>query len=94
MSKAEAEKTPLCLLHKRLEDRNALEVVYGNDCIACSLNERQELLELLAPLAPQDAEADSVTVMRKVIEFWNTHQGEKRVVVSYPVPDIDGGRQL
>lgn len=82
----EKDATPLCPLHQSLENRGKLEVTYGNLCIACSLNEREALLDLLAPLAPRDGSADSLNVMRKVIEFWETHQGENRVVVSYPAP--------
>lgn len=81
-----AEGQPLCPVHQSLEDRGKLEVVYGNECIACSLNERVELLNILTPAAPQDGSADTVTVLRNVMDFWNTHQGENRVVVSYPAP--------
>lgn len=83
-SAAAQEEQPLCPVHRSLEERDALEVGYGNNCIACSLNERQELLDLLAPFAAPDASEDTVTVLRRLADFWNTHQGENRVVVSYP----------
>lgn len=78
---------PLCPVHAAIDARGSLEVaISGNNCVACSLNERQELLDLLAPFAPEDASEDSVTVLRKLAEFYDTHVGESRVVVSYPTP--------
>ncbi len=75
---------PLCAVHQRLESTNALECEVGNDCVACSLNERRELLQLIAPFAAAGNTEDSVTVMRRVAEFYATHAGEGRVIVSYP----------
>ena len=84
---AGSKATPLCPVHQRLEDSNNLECeIGGNDCAACSLNERAELLKLLAPFAAKDGSEDSLTVMRRVTDFYETHQGENRVVVSYPAP--------
>lgn len=60
-----ATALPLCPLHQSLEDRAALEVVYGNDCVACSLNERAELLQTLAPHVPLDGWVDSVGFLKK-----------------------------
>jgi hypothetical protein len=83
----EQKNTPLCPVHQRLEDSNRLQCeIGGNNCVACSLNERAELLRLLAPFAVQDRSEDSLTVMQRVIDFYNTHSGENRVVVSYPAP--------
>lgn len=75
---------PLCEVHQRLEDADALECEIGNDCVACSLNERRELLGLIAPYAAEGNIEDSVTVLRRVAEFYETHVGEGRVIVSYP----------
>jgi hypothetical protein len=82
-------ETPLCPAHKRLDERGTLEMtIGGNNCVACSLNERKQLLDLLAPFAPKDASEDSLTVLRRLAEFYATHQGKNRVVVSYPAPPI------
>lgn len=77
---------PLCPVHKSLEDRNSLAVPIGGlGCVACSLNERQELLDILAPCAaPRDNSKDSTSVLREVVEFYQTHHSENRAVVSYP----------
>ena len=61
-----------------------LECEIGNDCVACSLNERRELLALIAPFAAEGNTEDSVTVLRRVAEFYQTHVGEGRVVVFIP----------
>lgn len=58
---------PLCPVHRRLEDHNELTVEYGNNCVACSLHERTQMLRLLAPFAPEDGSQDSLTVLRAVI---------------------------
>lgn len=58
---------PLCPVHQRLEDADKLELEIGNDCVACSLNERAELLTMLEPFAPTDRTLDSVTVLRNLI---------------------------
>lgn len=74
---------PLCPVHKRIDERGTLEMEIGGlNCLACTLQERVELLALLAPFA--DGSKDSVTVLREVAEFWTTHHGEGRVVASYP----------
>jgi hypothetical protein len=81
------EATPLCLIHQRLESAGKLTCeIGGNNCVACSLNERAELLTLLAPFAAKDGSEDSLTVLRRLADFSNTHQGDGRVVVSYPAP--------
>lgn len=56
-------ETPLCPIHAKLDREDKLEVEYSNRCVACSLNERTELLRILAPLAPEDQSKDSVTVL-------------------------------
>ena len=59
---------PLCAVHKSLEDRNALEVeISGMNCVACSLNERAELLKLLTPFAAPDGSKDSLQVVQGLI---------------------------
>lgn len=80
----DASNQPLCAVHQRLEDIGALECEVGNDCVACSLNERCELLALIGPFAADGNTEDSVTVLRRVAEFYATHVGDDRVVVSYP----------
>jgi len=78
-------KTPLCPIHQMLDDSGTLECeIGGNNCVACSLNERAELLALLAPFAAKDGSEDTLTVLRRLTDFYGTHQGEGRVVVSYP----------
>lgn len=81
------EGHPLCDIHQRLENAGSLECEIGNDCVACSLNERRELLELLAPFAAEGNTEDSVTVLRRVVQVYATHAGEGRVIVSYPAQD-------
>lgn len=81
------EPVPLCPIHKQIEDRGNLEMTIGGlGCVACSLTEREELLALLAPFAPEGGTEDSLAVMRRVTEFYDTHKGSGRVVVSYPAP--------
>ena len=61
-------KTPLCSIHQGLEDRGTLEIeISGMDCIACSLNERADLLKMLAPFAAPNGAKDSLQVMRDLI---------------------------
>jgi hypothetical protein len=82
---AESSAAPtLCPVHQEIEDFGNLEIVYGNNCVACSLNERDELLEILATVG--DTSKDSVTALREVVDFWGAHHGDGRVVVSYPAP--------
>lgn len=65
----ELKAAPLCSLHQRLDDANSLVVEYGNGCLACSLNERTELLELLAHYLPEgQAAPDSVTFLRRLFD--------------------------
>lgn len=80
------DPAPLCAVHQRLEDAGNLECEIGNDCVACSLNERRELLRAIAPFAAEGNTEDSVTVLRRVVEFYETHVGEGRVIVSYRAP--------
>lgn len=80
-----AKRVPLCPIHQSLEDRGQLEVeIAANNCTACSLNERKALLDLLAPFAADHGSEDSLTVMRRLADFYATHAGDNRVVVSYP----------
>src|SRR5688500_16782533 len=58
---------PLCAVHQSIENKGALELEVGNNCVACSLNERTELLMILAPLAAPDGSEDSVTVLRRTV---------------------------
>jgi hypothetical protein len=59
---------PLCPVHQSLEDRGELEVEYGSNCVACSLNERSELLEILADQLPDGtAWIDSVDFLRELL---------------------------
>lgn len=84
VSAAPADELALCPVHKRLDSAGTLECEVGNDCVACSLNERGELLQIIAPFAAEGNTEDSVTVMRRVVDFYATHVGEGRVVASYP----------
>lgn len=72
-SRSKAEN-PLCPLHQSLEDRDRLEVEYGNRCVACSLNERIELLTLLVELEPAEGRTDSVGFLREVIDRFKEQQ--------------------
>lgn len=86
------EAVPLCPVHEQIDKRGTLEMeISGLNCLACTLQERVELLALLAPFA--DGKKDSVTVLREAVEFYATHHGEGRVVVSYPATqDIKMGK--
>lgn len=82
-----AESVPLCPVHEHLDKAGNLEMVIGGlNCVACSLAEREHLLESLAPFAPKHPTEDSLTVMRRVADFYETHYSEGRIVVSYPAP--------
>lgn len=71
--------TPLCPIHKRIADRGKLEMSIGAlNCVACSLGEREELLNLLAPLA--DGSKDSTTALREIVEFWDERNYEDRIM--------------
>lgn len=61
------EDTPLCPVHKSLESRNNLELEIGNNCLACSLNERATLLRIIGPLAKPDGSEDSVSVLHNAV---------------------------
>jgi len=76
---------PLCPVHRSLDSRDALECKVQNNCVACSLNEREALLSILTPCTPAGGAEDSVTVLQRVVDFYLTHYGENRVVVSRPV---------
>ncbi len=72
------ETEGLCAVHKRLEKLNKLEVPVSKlGCVACSLNEREELLLILEPCAPPDQSKDSTTVLRELVDFWQTHHSER-----------------
>lgn len=58
---------PLCPVHKSLDERDELVPEIGNNCVACSLHERTELLNVLEPFASPDGTQDSVTVLRNAI---------------------------
>lgn len=66
VSPVRSETLPLCTIHLRMENRGTLEAVYGNHCVACSLNERVELLNTLAGDNPP-TRTDSVTFLRELI---------------------------
>lgn len=58
----------LCVVHQRLEDIGKLEVpINGLNCVACSLNERQELLDILVPFAATDGSETTVNVLREIV---------------------------
>lgn len=59
--------TPLCRVHARIKDRGALVMHYGNGCVACSLNERKELLDVLGSAVAQGEVIDSVSFLRGLI---------------------------
>lgn len=60
------EKMPLCAVHDQLDQTGDLILAYGNKCVACSLNERQELLNLIAEFI--DPFADAVTCLKRLLE--------------------------
>jgi hypothetical protein len=62
----EAVSMPLCAGHGRVDRMGHLVLEVGNSCVACSLNERTELLGLLAPFIPSGG-ADSVTTLNVLI---------------------------
>ena len=77
-------ENPLCPIHKRLDVIDQLQMPVGNSCLACSLNERTELIELLAPFAADDGSDAPIDTLLRLVEFYETHNGPERVVVSYP----------
>lgn len=58
---------PLCHVHARLEDQGKLLLTYGNRCVACSLNERQELLTVLESAVPENSSVDAVAFLSHLI---------------------------
>lgn len=91
VNEAQMESVPLCPVHESLDKRGKLEMTIGGlSCVACSLAERAMLLDLLAPFAPKDASEDSLAVMRRLTEFYDTHYAEGRIVVSYPAVASEG----
>lgn len=58
---------PLCHVHARMEDEGRLMLTYGNRCVACSLNERQELLAVIDTAIPKGHTVDSVSFLRHLI---------------------------
>lgn len=61
-------ETPLCPVHKSLDERDDLELQIGNNCVACSLIERSQILDVLEPLANPDGTQDSLTVLNNALE--------------------------
>jgi hypothetical protein len=67
-AEAESEpEMPLCTMHKHLDKVGELALNYGNGCVACSLNERKGLLELLAPFC-QVGDYSTTTLSRLVAD--------------------------
>jgi hypothetical protein len=60
----EGNNLPCCEVHAALDARGTLELEIGNKCVACSPNERAELLKILAPHVPVDDRSDSVGFLR------------------------------
>lgn len=69
------ETVPLCAVHQRLEDSNELEISFGNGCVACSLNERIELLDVLAPFANL-SKGDSVDTAKALAAAYRDIEAE------------------
>ncbi len=82
ISRITAVPTPLCPIHKQIDERGTLEMEIGGlGCLACTLQERVELLALLAPFA--DGSTDSVTTLRKVVDFCGTAVNLQRELAFY-----------
>lgn len=58
---------PMCPVHRKIEDRGDMDLEIGNDCVACSLNERAELLAILATGTAADGKMDSVTALTALV---------------------------
>jgi hypothetical protein len=58
---------PMCPLHRRIEDKGDMDLEIGNDCLACSLNERAELLATLAAGTAADGNIDSVSALTALV---------------------------
>lgn len=74
------EQTPLCTVHADLDRADKLELHYGNGCVACSLNERRELLDVLASALPPP-DSDAVTFLRGVVERARASQDKPSIRV-------------
>lgn len=79
---------PLCPVHQKIDDdpKGELILIYSHGCVACSLGERDLLLDMLAPFAAKDGKEDSLTVLRRLADFYDAHVAEGRVILSYPAP--------
>lgn len=64
----ESQLMPLCPVHQSIDDRGRLEVTYGNHCVACSLNERLGLLDILSEHIVAGPLTDSVSFLRGLLE--------------------------
>lgn len=62
---------PMCPEHRKIEDKGDMELEIGNDCLACSLNERAELLSILATGTAADGNTDSVTTLTALVTQHN-----------------------
>lgn len=60
-----SDDVPLCDVHARLDKEGALVLAVTNNCVACALNERAELIDVLATVG--DPKLDSVSTLREVI---------------------------
>src|SRR5689334_16034514 len=59
---------PMCPVHRTIENKGELQLEIGNDCIACSLNERSELLGILADSVTSDQEdVDSASALMVLV---------------------------
>jgi hypothetical protein len=59
---------PMCPAHRKIEDSGDMNLEIGNDCVACSLNERSELLSILADgLSDTTEPVDSVTALMTLV---------------------------
>lgn len=79
---------PLCHVHAEMEDKGRLLLTFGNGCVACSLNERQEILTVLEAVVPEGATVDSVSFLASLLPTdervedyirslpWSTEAGE------------------
>lgn len=61
-------QTPLCPVHRDLDRKNSLELtIGGNSCVACSLNEREQLLTIVAAATGADGSKDSLTCLTQIV---------------------------
>ncbi len=69
---------PLCPVHRELDSRDALELtIAGNRCVACSLHEREELIDILDKAVPDDgSRADSATELRMYVNSFDSLKAE------------------